>query len=187
MRELKPILDKLGLTEAPCPVYATREHLHFWEAGAYFETEQTAWIEVQPTFFTKLLGYTPEEIITHEWIHALRKGFEDSFWEELIAYQVASRSYQRFLGPLFSQKLFGGVFFTSALMVWWLPGFLLGGLSFAIYGFFYIRQWKKLQRVKKLLNQQASDPAMAFKQLIRLQSSELEALAKKPASCIGDF
>lgn len=108
MDYIQTVLDKLGLEGLPCPIYFTNKHLRFYEMGAFLQSETDCWIEINPSRLFSRLGYDTKGVLEHELIHAARQNFEDSFWEELIAYSVARYSYQRFLGPFLSEK--GGRF-----------------------------------------------------------------------------
>jgi hypothetical protein len=103
METIDPILARLGLDQPPCPIIWSNKHLHFFEAGAFFQSEKGAWIELNTSRLVSFLGYNYEVVLEHELIHAMRSHFEDSIWEEMLAYQVSKKSYQKCLGPFLSQ------------------------------------------------------------------------------------
>jgi|GEM_PF-3403208 len=75
--------------------------VRFWEGG-YTAFENDTVLIVLPRRISSLLDF--DELLQHELIHAVRSGFHNSRYEELIAYQVSKRGYRRFLGPLFESR-----------------------------------------------------------------------------------
>jgi hypothetical protein len=104
MTIIQKACHSLGLIEPPCPIFFTTKNLRFYEAAAFFQQDDKSWIEISNKKWFKWLGYDEETILKHELVHALRKDFEDSIYEELIAYQFSKKKYQRFFGPALSEK-----------------------------------------------------------------------------------
>ena len=175
----------LGLKEPPCPIYFTSKNLRFYEAAAFFQEGKKAWIEISNNKWLRWLGYDEENILTHEFIHALRKDFDDSIYEEMIAYHYSSRSYQRFLGPALSEKgmLRGLVLFSffpllePSLAVLAVLPFILGMIGYAkiYFGF-----KNAIENLKKKNSNYTFD-------LLKISKCQIEVLAKKSSSCIRDF
>lgn len=162
--DIDSVLKELGQNKSPCPVYFHAENLRFYEPGAFFQQDDRYWIEinVKPLFF--FLGYDLQRVLKHELIHAIRKDFEDSIFEELIAYQVSKFTYQKYLGPFFSLKrgkvclilmplmsLISKVLGGSFLFIFALASCLVTFLS-------YMPSYKKLERLKKKFIKEGKDP-----------------------------
>jgi len=75
-----------------------------WEGAATWIEEkegklQIAAIQVNPHLPRFL--YAPEEIAAHELVHAMRLGFQEERFEEILAHQTSKNRFRRYLGPLF--------------------------------------------------------------------------------------
>jgi len=189
--DIEKVLKEFDLEKAPCPILWTKNHLRFYELGAFLQWGDHSWIELNPKKFGSFWGYSQETVLRHELVHALRRNFEDSFWEELIAYQTSKKSYQKFLGPFFSKRtnqvllifLSQGVWlkmimpFTGPLM-----GFLF--VSSMVRSFLEYRSFKKVLRgfLEKGFSQKES-----FLKIVQLSKDELNALVKKSAPRVRDF
>lgn len=155
MIDLDAALNKLGLTKAPCDVRFLATHLRVFELGAFLDSGDEQWIEINPKNRLACLGYSQQRVLEHELIHACRAHFEDSFWEELLAYQTSKYSYQKFLGPLLSSK--SSQYLLFALPVSTTPApffaygavFVMGGLCLLVLRQIY--HYRLLKRVYAFL------------------------------------
>jgi hypothetical protein len=188
---LEFIFEKLGIDKPPCPIIWTSENLNFWELGCFIQTSSQEWIEMRSTNHLKWLGYEQDTVLMHELIHALRKDFRDSYWEELLAYQVSKRAYQRFLGPLLASKVnqiaclvslicvnlgvIDALFYVLALVL------LLPCLIIAL------KYKHKLKNIKFNLLEKGYSHDELFKKMIRLNPEELEILAKQSRASVRNF
>jgi hypothetical protein len=188
MIDLQSIFDHLGLKESPCKIVHTCEHLRFYEMGAYFQSDEQSWIEINPKCKVRFLGYTLHTVIAHELIHAIRKDFPDSYWEELLAYQVCLYGYQRFLGPIFSLKSFRS-FLAITLCLWWMTPYVMACFipCLAVYLIRGYLGYRRLNRVKKRLLDQGFSDSLSFQKLIRLSPQELAVLSQKTPSGVRNF
>ena len=178
----KEALKKLGLETSPCPIVYSSSNLRFYEPGAFFTEGKSHWIQINPKLLKlKAFGYDTTTVIMHELVHALRKDFEDSFWEELIAYQVSKYSYQKLLGPFFAKKKVQ-MMCIAAPIVSSLSGVF--GFHYALWGYLalfgfvflnYLREFSRLKRVKNALKASSKDP---FLDLVSLPKKQLELLEK---------
>lgn len=187
MIDYKSILDRLGLHALPCPIKWTNENLRFFELGAFIETQDEFWIEINPKINLKWLGYSRELILIHEIIHALRKDFEDSYFEELIAYHVCKKRYQRFFGPFFSKKInqilcfayIGFSLFPYGILVWLMM--IISTFSRHIFEYYLF------SKALKNLKNKTLDESLAFSEIISMNKEQILKLAKKTVSCARDF
>lgn len=77
-----------------------------WEGAATWIEEnadgkRTASIQLKSSIPAKL--YLPEEVLAHELVHAMRLGFEEDRFEEILAYRTSKNWIRRYCGPLFSK------------------------------------------------------------------------------------
>ena len=184
--DVEPILKKLGLSTLPCPVRWTSKNLRFYELAAYFESENESWIEIRPNNRLSWLGYGQDIILAHELIHAQRKGFKDSYWEEVLAYQVAKHRYQRYLGPLFSTTIFKFILLSFPILHFFECSFLSFFLLIAMMAYHvrHMQLFKKLQN--HLINSGLSESEALLK-MIQLTKSQLLNLIKKSSSCVRNL
>lgn len=100
------------------PVGYAKDGLYPWEAGCLWHSEDpmdVPSIQLAPRFehsFTYLGLYKRDEVLAHEYVHAVRASLCSSQFEELFAYLVSldsSRSCLRylrtFLGPIFEKPI----------------------------------------------------------------------------------
>ncbi len=117
--------------------------VRFFE-GAYTEIgDQKAKITL-PKKLSPLVSMN--ELISHELVHAVRCGFNDSPYEEFLAYALSKRGYRRWMGPFFSPLWVGVFFILVALLVPLFSWFLL--LLLLLPAFFMSRYYFVFYRVK---------------------------------------
>lgn len=95
--------------------------LHFWEGAATWIEEDPGGVRrchivVKNSFLSRL--YPKEEIIAHEMVHAIRIMFDESRFEEILAYRTSRNAFRRYWGPVCGGSKETAVFLTS-LIVWW--------------------------------------------------------------------
>lgn len=181
------ILDALGLSQLPCQVKFTRDNLRFFELGAFIQTCDECWIEINPKIKPGLFGYDFELVLTHELIHAIRKDFEDSIFEELIAYHICKKKYQRICGPYFSKK-------TNQMLVFLSPIAVLGIWSFCIWVTLilgtvirYSHEYKVFQSVLKNFLETGLNSKEAFQKILRLDKSQILESSKKATTRVRNL
>lgn len=161
-------MRELNLNKLPCPILFSSQNLRFFEAGAFIQEGSFFWIELNKKSYLSYFGYDLETVLKHELIHALRKDFPDSIWEEIVAYQVSKFSYQRFLGPFLSLKRGKLALFAFTLLFSF--SHLLDDSLFMILGiilFFssfmsYFPYYHKISKIKKKAIREGKDPLMTL-------------------------
>jgi hypothetical protein len=114
--------------------------LVFWQ-GAVLWIQQDAqgntlpFIQVSPrlrTFFLRK-WYAKEEVIAHEYMHAIRLPLRSARFEEVIAYRTSRSSFRACIGPLFRRPYevsllllalicgWVGIFWDAAFYLQWVP------------------------------------------------------------------
>lgn len=185
MDSLQKACKNLGLNKLPCPIYFTSKNLRFYEVAAFFQKDEESWIEIRNSRWLKRFGYDPEKILTHELVHACRKNFDDSIYEEMIAYHFSNRAYHRFLGPALSEK---GM--TRCLILFCcfplLEGFLapLAILPLVIAMLGYLKIYLGFKKVVRCLKTKTLNYRL---ELLSISKEEIERLAKKTTSSIWNF
>ena len=76
--------------------------LRFWEAACTWIEGNSIRLQLHPTLLEKkkYWGYRKEEIIAHEFVHAVRGQFDEPIFEEILAYRTSSSPFRRYWGPL---------------------------------------------------------------------------------------
>lgn len=82
------------------------KRLYPWEGAATWIEERedgsrTSAIQLKSSASSSF--YLPEEVLAHELVHAMRVGFEESRFEEILAYQTSQNRFRRYWGPLFTR------------------------------------------------------------------------------------
>ncbi len=77
--------------------------LHIWEGGCTWTGGSQVTLQLNKAFLSRefYFGYTRDEILAHELVHAVRGAFEEPIFEEILAYQTSHSWLRRCLGPLF--------------------------------------------------------------------------------------
>jgi len=117
--------------------------------------------------------YQREEILAHEAVHAARASFEESRWEEFLAYMTSEKKWRRVLGPIVQKPWEVWPFFVGCMLgpVW--PVMFLGAAFWAGIGFIrLVRCHRILKRVAEKLN---GKNVRAI--LVRLTETEIERLS----------
>jgi len=95
--------------------------LRFWEGACTWIKRDQFTLQLNKAFKQKesYFGYSREEVIAHELVHAVRGNFEEPIFEEILAYQASSSSFRRFCAPIFRTTKESLIFMVSlaALLV----------------------------------------------------------------------
>ncbi len=125
------------------------------------------------------LGYSREEVLAHEAIHAARVAFAEEENEEFFAYASSSKRWRRVLGPLFKRP--------------WEAWLLMGGLAGSLWselatlfvtcligtGFWrLIRQHRRLRKASDTLMVRLKDERKVRAVLFRLTDAEIRSLSR---------
>jgi hypothetical protein len=92
-------------------VVHSNKQLHFWEAACNWLEGDRTWIQVRKNFEKKekLFGlYAKEEVLAHEYVHAVRALLGSEKYEEHFAYYVSrdfGNCFRATMGPCFSNPL----------------------------------------------------------------------------------
>jgi hypothetical protein len=178
-----------------------KQGLHFWEGAATWieeneAKEKNASIQIKPSLPSFL--YSHKEVLSHELVHAMRLGFDEERFEEILAYQTSKNKLRRYLGPLFTKPIEIKFFFLLMLISWadfwtewvfdielasqwmlWLPLFALG-VSFCRLIYFQRIFSKALKNLEKTMSQPGKSLAVA----LRLSDQEIMQFAKSSTSQI---
>lgn len=136
-----------GISPSNLPIYYSSKGLLPWEGGATWGTH----IHIHPRFEKKATCYfglySRSEIIAHEMVHALRAHLDEPLFEEMLAYQTATKPWRRWLGPLFSSTREAWAVIVSSCLTPCLIYFNQAPIAFAIgltcFGWIGIRAYIK--------------------------------------------
>lgn len=138
-----------------------RKHLWPWEAACVFIHDENAVIYLQPRFqiLDRFFSHSKQDIIEHECIHLLRKGFIGNRFEELLACHLSPKRIYRVLGGFIRTPIDSWVFialscstiFSSLIDFYSLPLLGLTGATFSYFSFRSIKDYYLLKGVKKKL------------------------------------
>jgi len=138
------------ITPTWVPCVFSNHQLSLWHGGCAWifqkddKTPTGAFLQLRKTFKKNkmFLGiYRRNEFIAHELCHVGRMMFQEPRFEEVIAYQSASSSFQRFFGPLIRSS-FEAILFTLILMMIVLIDVMI--LMTGSFAFYQQLMWLKL-------------------------------------------
>ena len=82
-------------------VHYQSKGLRMWEAACTWIDGGLIQLQLHPALLKKKYwGYSYEEILAHEFVHAVRGTFEEPVFEEILAYRTSSSPFRRYWGPL---------------------------------------------------------------------------------------
>lgn len=178
-----PLAKHLFEVEAPwVSLHYKNKGLHFWEGGCTWIEGESVTLQLKKVFETKsryLLLYSKEELIAHEVVHAARSAFEEPLFEEVLAYQTASSSFRKYMGPLFrSSKEVLGLWLTLATL------FITPWIGTAV-SFFFVFRLIRTQRLFASAKRKALTlvpPEKVLPLLVRLSDQEILTLARSAST-----
>lgn len=165
--------------------YSNRD-LYPWEAACTWYDDVPI-IQLRKRFEHKesLFGlYSRDEILAHEYVHALRFFFKGSCFEEIFAYYT-SKSFRGFLGPIFENPrdslILMGLLFATAIVAsltmsfegMWTAFVLLGGLSMGALGYFSFRLLRRTFQFRRCLKRLCKLCQKPLALMIRLTDEEI--------------
>lgn len=118
---LSALKEKTGFTLPWIPVLYSNKKLALWHGGCawIYQKEKGgpkgAFFQLRRAFSTqdKAFGYSKEEILIHEAVHAARMEFEEPQFEEFLAYRTSPNRFRRAFGPVFSNAAEAVIFLLS--------------------------------------------------------------------------
>lgn len=126
----------------------------------------------------EISAFAPKETLDHELLHAVKAPFNDSIFEEFLAFEFSNR-LRKFFGPLFFDPWEANILAITLLLGFFSPFLYLAGcllLTFFLCRLFWIRSiYKKgLLEIVKLFNCKNPLPLALL-----LSEKEWRLLAKK--------
>jgi hypothetical protein len=145
--------------------------------------------------------YSLDEVLAHELVHAMRVGFEESRFEEVLAYQTSKSKFRRYFGPIFSKtaevKGFIFLMLVTWLLYWtelvldveWGGAFFFGAPSLALgWGVFRLMRTQKVfSNALRNLEQVIAKPGKSLAVALRLTDAEIAQFAKSSTEEIVAF
>lgn len=190
------------------PITYAKKGLCLWEAGCLWyadDPDTLPSIQLSPHFeksSTYLGLYNRNEVLAHEYVHAVRAHLDSSQFEELFAYLVsldASRSCLRyfrvFLGPIFEKPMESLLFVVlmalltvssileSDALIFYTTFLTVGALAY-LFGRLLFR-WRLWYRCKQRLQPLAGEKTLAF--MLRLQDVEIVRFSALTTQSIAEW
>lgn len=195
--EMNPLL---GAKPYWIPWTYSNKNLPPWQGAVMWlfgseENEKFPIIQLRKGFKKgKYLFYSKEEVLWHEVLHAMRMGYQEPQFEELLAYYHSKSKLRKFFGPLFrkpSQAIIFIVFIllslgiqttslfflTSPLLPWMKGMTLLPLLDLAFRSASLIKDQRILKKALKKLSEIFPNQKDVFPIAIRLKDTEIESFA----------
>lgn len=169
-----------------------------WEAAAAWIDSDAEGDPVCRIQVKKCSWYPKHEVIAHEMVHAMRAGFQEEKFEEILAYQTSSNRFRRYWGPLFSKPAETKWFLASLLLPWliflaeicfglpfdvaplmWIPCIALGALGLRLY-----RKQRVFAKCCRALARALPSPENALGVVLRLTDGEIDHFSRSSSSAI---
>ncbi len=194
-----------GITKLQIPVIFQNKGLSFWEGAVVWIDNVSGLaipsIQIKQNFLKgSYFFYHIEEVVAHEILHAARIEYDESKYEEILAYRTSPQSVRKYIGPLFATVrdtyMFIGLFALG--LVFELIALFLGiieqipFLSLPVFWILllgsrlYVRQRRfttALSHLEKVLPR----PLEALSVIAKLKDKEIDILAGLTCYQVIDF
>lgn len=188
------LLGKFDINPDWIDVIYANESLSLWEGACTWIWRDEVQIQLKKRLKKSkkiCFIYSKKELLMHEAVHACRMKFEDSEFEEILAYQTSKNTFRRYLGPLFfSQKetLITVLLFLIGLMCSFYS--LVLGIFvmclFPIYCFLRLRKaLLYFNKAKKRIYSMTGFPSLWI--LLRLADQEIKMFALQSEDEINKY
>lgn len=189
------LLDLFDVAPYDFVGFFVNEKLSFFEGGVTWVVSKgdvlVPFVQLRKNFQNKrkhFLGYSIDEILSHEMVHAIRAPFGDSEMEEFFAYLTSSSSIRKIFGPIIKNRTEIFLFFTlffGSLVFDFLDFFIfsfifsLSTILLVFSGFFRLFLLRrKISKTFNKLNSILKDKKRAKFVLFRLTDEEIFYFSK---------
>ncbi len=171
------------------PLYFSNRKLSYWHGGCAWIFQETkdsptgAILQLRKALaFSDALFfglYKRKELIAHELAHAGRMQFQEPKYEELLAYQTSSSTFQRNFGPIVQSSAESMIFLLVLLMIFLLDLFILFSPEYLLLG---KAAWLKLLPLAMVVYAwwRLSKRHKQFNSCLK----QLQAICEHPYACI---
>ncbi|MDE3055989.1 MAG: ABC transporter ATP-binding protein [Verrucomicrobiota bacterium] len=175
------VQELYGAVPRYLPVFYSNKSLPFWQGGVSWVEGGVVSIQLRKGFAKgSCLGYSREELLSHEAVHALRGAFEEMRFEEVFAYLTSEKRWRRVLGPMIQSPWEVWPFLLALVLGLFFP--LGTWIAIAWLGAGFVRlarvHWT-LRRAASHLNEVLGDVKKTRALLFRLTDREIALFAKK--------
>ena len=176
--EGEAIARPFGLAPNWLRVKYSNQGLSFFEGGATWIGKHP-FIQLRKPFehAKRWFGYSADELLDHEAVHAMRSQYQEPRFEEILAYFTSPRSWRRRVGPLFRSTRIGYTLLVATLLPLFHP--LLWAVPSAIVCWMGWKLSIDLQLFKRAL--QKTSPAT----LLCMRDCEIERFARGESLQLG--
>lgn len=195
------------------PLFFSNYKLSFWHGGCAWIFQQTqnsptsAFFQLRQNFRNskKYLGiYDRDELISHELSHVGRMMFEESKFEEILAYRSSKSFFRRFFGPIVQSSYESTIFVLALFILIVLDFFVLTNgpidsfnlifmgriLVLCLIGYGIARLWLRQTQFKtclKKLRKTLQDPHYADAVIYRLTDKEICSFSRQTPEEINHY
>ncbi len=179
--------------------FFSNQSLYLWQGACFwmqpYQSYSLPVIQLKKAFRKgSYCGYSVEEVLSHEMVHAARLPINGSLFEEIFAYQTAKGLFRRYLGPLFAKPIDSTVLLCT-LILSWLMAFVsfytdrdvyvfIGAIPCFVWLFYLCAKLCILHTLfflsKKKLRYLVKRPEFLLAVLVRLKDKEIGKIAISP-------
>jgi hypothetical protein len=163
------------------PAFYSNRGLTFWQgAASWIEGRKIASVQLREGLRKgSYLGYSRDEILAHEAVHAARSAFDEPAFEEFFAFLTSEKWWRRAFGPIVQRPwevwgLFVGL--LAALVSPW--GSFVGALWIGLGFLRLIRLHRKMRRAAKNLMAEVGSVKGTRAILVRLTDREIDLFSR---------
>jgi hypothetical protein len=163
------------------PVYYSNEKLTPWQGAACWVDEKgNVTLQLREQFRSgRYLGYSRDEILAHEAVHAARAAFQEPENEEFFSYATSEKKWRRVLGPILKRPWEAWAFLGTCMAgILWPEGILLSS-GLLGWGFWrLIRGHRRIAKAALVLYGKVKDARAARAILFRMTDDEIRGLSR---------
>jgi hypothetical protein len=163
------------------PLIYSNDSLPFWQGGAtWIEEGNVITVQLRKGFQKgSYLGYSRDELVSHEWVHAARAAFNEDRFEEFFAYLASEKWWRRAVGPIIRRPWEAWPFLIGLSLGLFSPWGILASTLWMIGGLIrLIRGHRTLRKASNALMSLVQDKKIARAILFRLTDQEISLFAK---------
>lgn len=171
------VKDLYGIDPSSIEMVFEKKGLRFFEGGCtWIDENRKALIQIKPG---KVFFYKKEEILAHEYVHALRAHLDEPKFEEFLAYRTSKNKFRALFGPMIlSEKEVYLFFFSLLLQFFYYPLFFVPIFLIACSLLRILRRNYQFKQAKCCLEKYLETGKKAESILFLLKDKEIIQLSK---------
>ncbi len=166
-----------GFSPECLPAFYSNKGLSLWQGAATWIEDGVPTVQLKEAFRKgSFLGYSRDEILAHEAVHAARSAFDEPRSEEFFAFFVSEKWWRKMFGPIVQRPWEVWAFGITLILSFWSG--ILAAICVGIGFWRLLLCHRRMRFAGRKLLQAVGDPKKARAVLFRLTDKEIELFSK---------